>query len=117
MIKTVALGVVAWTMDFLEECVQKPRFSSFSKLTPLFYETYGHPSRSFIHQTKPQTLYFKYLKYEPDLSTYAIEKWVSKLSGTAGHPVFQENVPQLLILGHLETTTKPDGPPCMYCVN
>ena len=72
--------------DFLGKCVQKPTFSSLSKLTPLFSETFGHPSQSFIHQTKPETSYFHHLKYELDLSTHARDKWGVKIVTDCGTP-------------------------------
>ena len=69
----------------LEVC-QKLAFSSLSQLIPLFPETYGHPSLSFIHQTKPNTSYFEHLKFEPDLSTYAREKGGVKIVMDCGTP-------------------------------
>ena len=39
----------------------------------------GYVSQSFIHQTKPKTSYFNRLKYEPDMSTQAREKWGVKI--------------------------------------
>ena len=74
-------------MDFLGECVQKPTFSSFSKLTPLFSETFGHPSQSFIHQTKPETSYYHHLKYELDVSTHARDNKGVKIVTDVVHPV------------------------------
>ena len=73
-------------MDFLGKCVQKPTFSSFSLLTPLFSETFGHQSQSFVHQTKPETSYYHHLKYEPDLSTHARDKWGVKIVTDCGTP-------------------------------
>ena len=59
---------------------QKPAFSSLSQLIPLFSETCDHPSLSFIHQTKPDSSYYHHLKYEPDRSTYARDKWGVKIA-------------------------------------
>ena len=75
--------------DFSGETVQKPAFSSFSQLSPLFSETYGHQSQSFIHQIKPDPPHFEHLKYEPDLSTHARDKGGAKFLWTVGHPVVQ----------------------------
>ena len=72
--------------DFPGETVQKPAFSSFSQLSPLFSETYGHQSQSFIHQIKPDSVHFEHLKYEPDLSTHARDKGGVKIQMDCGTP-------------------------------
>ena len=50
-------------------------FSSLSQIKPTFPNVCGYASWRFIHQIKPVTSNFYYLKYEPDLSIHTREKW------------------------------------------
>ena len=59
---------------FWEIVSENRHFQACHNLSHFFPETYGNPSQSFIHYTKPTTLYFEHLKYEPDRSTYAREE-------------------------------------------
>ena len=67
-------------------------FSIFSSINHTFPNVCLYKSWSFIHQTKPAISDFHHLKYEPDLSTNAWEKWCVKRTTNFWTPCSTSNI-------------------------